>query len=89
MDGPNINWKFFRQLQDEQKQQYDRKLLEVGSCGLHTLNNGFKAGFKMWDMEKTLRALHQIFYKTPARREDFTKVTKTDTFPRLFAATGG
>ena len=46
MDGPNVNWKFFELLQQEHAEQYGGvQLVNVGSCGLHTLHNAFKCGF--------------------------------------------
>nr|XP_023653576.1 uncharacterized protein LOC111836490 isoform X2 [Paramormyrops kingsleyae] len=43
-----------------------------------------KAGFTTWQVDKLLRALHYIFHNVPARREDFTSVTGSSTFPRPF-----
>jgi len=85
MDGPNVNWKFIDLLQTEHGEQFGgQQLLIVGSCGLHTLHNSFKSVFSMWTMEKLLRALHYLFHETPARREDFTKLTKSSIFPLPF-----
>lgn len=56
----------------------------VGSCGLHTLHNAFKSGFSVWQLEKVLKALHTVFHNTPARREDFSTLTKTSVFPLPF-----
>ncbi|KAJ8251913.1 hypothetical protein COCON_G00212250 [Conger conger] len=78
MDGPNVNWKFFELLQREHAEQYGgAQLVVVGSCGLHTLHNAFKCGFSMWQLEKVLRAMHFLFHNVPARREDFTALTKS------------
>ena len=53
MDGPNVNWKFFELLQQEHAEQYGGvQLVNVGSCGLHTLHNAFKCGFSIWQLEK-------------------------------------
>ena len=85
MDGPNVNWKFLEILQQEQAEQYGgAQLIVVGSCGLHTLHNACKGGFIMWQMDKVLRAMHYLFHNTPARREDFTLLTKTTQFPLPF-----
>lgn len=42
MDGPNVNWKFLEMMQDQQKDQFSKQMLVVGSCGLHTMHNAFK-----------------------------------------------
>lgn len=79
MDGPNVNWKLFDLLQQEHAQ-----LVSVGSCGLHTLHNAFKAGFSMWNVDKILKAMHTLFHNVPARREDYEQVTKSTFFPKPF-----
>ncbi|KAJ8348774.1 hypothetical protein SKAU_G00273630 [Synaphobranchus kaupii] len=85
MDGPNVNWKFFELLQQEYAEQYGgARLIVVGSWGLHTLHNAFKCGFSMWQLEKVLRAMHYLFNNVPARREDFTALTKSSVFPLPF-----
>jgi len=85
MDGPNVNFKFLELLQQEKSEQYGgAQLIEVGSCGLHTLHNACKCGFSMWQLEKVLRSMHILFHNVPARREDFTALTKSTTFPLPF-----
>ncbi|GBO33362.1 hypothetical protein AVEN_226165-1 [Araneus ventricosus] len=44
MDGPNVNWKFFENLQADLKKEYSHEALSNGSCGLHILHNSFKYG---------------------------------------------
>jgi hypothetical protein len=39
MDGPNVNWKFYDMVKDKLVNDYDTKLMNVGSCGLHTIHN--------------------------------------------------
>ncbi|TKS66114.1 hypothetical protein D9C73_000170 [Collichthys lucidus] len=85
MDGPNVNFRFLELLQSDLKEMYGgAQLVAVGSCGLHTLHNAFKAGFSMWQMEKLLRAMHTLFNNVPARREDYVTVTKSSVFPLAF-----
>lgn len=76
MDGPNVNFKFLNNLQQEHGELYGgRRLISVGSCGLHTVHNSFKTGFSTWNIEKLLRAMHFVFHNVPARMEDYTKLT--------------
>lgn len=85
MDGPNVNWKLFEHLQQEHAEAFGgSQLIVVGSCGLHTLHNAFKGGFSVWQLDKVLQALHTVFHNTPARREDFTTLTKSSVFPLPF-----
>lgn len=85
MDGPNVNFKFLNNLQQEHGELHGgRQLISVGSCGLHTVHNSFKTGFSVWNIEKLLRAMHYVFHNVPARREDYTKLTGTSLFPLPF-----
>ena len=76
MDGPNVNLSLFNKLQQEMENVYDLKLLNVGTCGLHTLHNAFKQGFDAtgWKVSHFLSSLHTLFDETPARRQDFEEV---------------
>ncbi|XP_060934782.1 oocyte zinc finger protein XlCOF7.1-like [Limanda limanda] len=85
MDGPNVNFKLVELLQKEHAELYGgAQLVLVGSCGFHTLHNAVKAGFTMWHLEKLLRAMHFLFHNVPARREDFTSLTLSSSFPLPF-----
>jgi hypothetical protein len=65
---------------------HDNTLVDIGSCGLHIVHGAFRDGAKdsEWDIGKLLSSLHYLFKDTPARREDFTTVTKSQTFPLKF-----
>lgn len=39
IDGPNVNWKLFSLAQQNIEEQTGKKMLNVGSCGLHTQHN--------------------------------------------------
>ena len=82
MDGPTVNWKFLRIFQeDKSKEDPDApKLINLGSCGLHGRETGWKIGH-------ALRVLWQVFHDSPARREDFSELTKMARFPLKFCAT--
>jgi len=45
MDGPNVNWKMYRDLLAELKVLFLVELISIGSCGLHTTHNSFKQCF--------------------------------------------
>ena len=41
MDGPAVNWKLYELLRHDIAHSTPLKMLEIGSCGLHVLNNAF------------------------------------------------
>ena len=49
MDGPNINWKFYRNLFQERKGEELPDLLNIGSCSLHVVYESFKREQKNLD----------------------------------------
>ena len=85
MDGPSVNWKMFNLLQNELSET-PYQLLDLGSCGLHTVHNAFKTAFKKtnWELDVLLRSCYYLFKDSPARRADYTKVTGSSTFPMKF-----
>ena len=89
MDGPNVNWAFYNQLQKKIKLDHNTQMLNIGSCGLHIIHGAFKHGVDKcnWDMTSLLRSVHSMFNETPARREDYTEVTGSSTFGRNFCNT--
>ena len=89
MDGPNINWAFHKQLQSKIKLDFGVQMLDIGSCGLHVVNGAFKHGSDAsnWDVPSVLRSVHSLFNETPARREDYTRVTESDQFGLNYCAT--
>lgn len=86
MDGPNVNWKIFDLLQNELLADINRSLLNIGSCGLHIMHNAFRGGAKAtgWEVDHTLNSMYWLFKDSPSRREDFTKVTGSNTFAFKF-----
>lgn len=86
IDGPNVNWKLFSLAQQNIEEQTDKKMLNVGSCGLHTLHNAFRAGCAATDLEleSALSSLKWLFKDVPACREDYTEVTGSTSFPLDF-----
>ncbi|KAL1476946.1 hypothetical protein MTO96_036125 [Rhipicephalus appendiculatus] len=87
MDGPNVNLKCFRGMQDYLQKNHQVQCLNLGTCGLHTVHNAYRAGVvaSKWGLENLLSSLNAMFHDAPARREDFTTVTSQETFPLNFA----
>ncbi|KAL2102125.1 hypothetical protein ACEWY4_001293 [Coilia grayii] len=86
MDGPAVNWKVYDMLTESIEQETGSKLLNIGSCGLHVMHNAFKAGSAKtkWGVEQTLSSLFWLFKDSPARREDYSKVTGSNVFPKQY-----
>ncbi|GBM14382.1 hypothetical protein AVEN_246554-1 [Araneus ventricosus] len=85
MDGPNVNWKFYSMLQDYYFKEFGKKLLNIGSCGLHIMHNAFKAGCiaSTWGIVDFLTSLYYLFKNAPARRDDFLKESE-GALPKKF-----
>lgn len=70
----------------EQELKNDYTLLNTGSCGVYIVHGAFEdscdeAG---WTLQKTLSSLYWLLKDSPARREDYTKVTGNSVFPLKF-----
>ena len=57
MDGPNVNIKLLKMIQAEWSENEQHQLIDIGSCGLHTIHNTFKTGAEStgWGMKKSSR----------------------------------
>jgi len=86
MDGPNVNWKMCEDFQVTTKRECSVSFLNIGSCGLHIIHGAFKDGAKAtgWKVDRFLSSMYWLFKDTPARREDFVKVTEFTRFPVKF-----
>ena len=74
-DGPNVNLAFLNILNRFRQDKEQPHLVNIGTCGLHTLHNAFKNGEKAsdWNTNK-LSFLYKIFDESP-RRADYEKLT--------------
>lgn len=89
MDGPSVNWKFLTELKEDRKNDPTvPELIDIGCCGLHVIHGAFQCGAEAsgWKTGQKLRAAWQLFHDTPARREDYTRLTNSTTFPLKFCA---
>lgn len=89
MDGPNVNIKFLRDLSASLATDPNSPiLLDIGTCGLHSVHGAFKAGMKAteWELITFLRALYVLFRDVPARRGDFTHFSGSTVFPLKFCS---
>ena len=86
MDGPNVNQKFHQDLVKERQAEELPGILNIGSYGLHSVHGSLQTGANKtgWNLGNLLRALWQIFPDSPARRDDFTKMTESSQYPLQF-----
>ena len=71
MDGPSVNWKMFEEF--TQETELNQNVMNMGSCGLHIVNEAFLTGVKAsdWEVDSFLSSLYYLFADSPARREDY------------------
>ena len=88
MDGPNVNWKTYELLSTSIEEETKKKMLNIGSCGLHIIHNSFRSGSMETNREvgQTLSSLYWLFKDSPARREDFVSITGSSVFPKQFCS---
>ena len=86
MDGPSVNHKFLEKVSKERKGDEQHQLINIGSCGLHTIHGAFKTGAKnaKWNINQKLKRAFQVFHDSPARRDDFESVTGTKVYALFF-----
>lgn len=87
MDGPNVNFAFLRELKLELKEEgKTNELIDLGSCGIHTVHNAFKKALTRtgWNLTRLLRAMYNLFKDVPTRRGIYIRLTNSDLFPLKF-----
>ena len=87
MDGPNVNWKLYDNIVEEQNENDDYPdLIDIGSFSLHVVHGAFRTGVQKtkWGI---LQALYNLFPNSPAKREDYTQITGLKVFPLPFSGT--
>ena len=84
MDGPNVNWKMLSKITEERSStEHYPGLINVGSCSLHVVHGAFRSGESKtkWGIDTLMKALHNLFDESPAKRKDYTKITGSNIFP--------
>jgi len=82
-DGPNVNLKFLELVNEGRCTAELPTLLNIGTCGLHTVHGSLKAGVKStdWSTGKILKSLWKLLDESPARREKYESITETNVYP--------
>ena len=91
MDGPHTNWKLFEELTEDRNISDPElpQLINTGSCWLHIVHGAFKTGAVAtgWHIDNLLKSLWYLFSDSPAKREDYMKVSTMKKLPLQFCAT--
>lgn len=76
MDGPKTNLLFQKLLSKDLESEYNTALIDVGTCSLHTVHNGFQKGLKKLDFDFDCFICDLVFFfkRSSARREDYKLV---------------
>ena len=64
-------------------------MFEVGSCGLHVIHGAFQSGVKTtgWEIEQNFKGMWRLFHDSPARRDTYITINRSDQFPLMFCQT--
>ncbi|CAF4690144.1 unnamed protein product [Rotaria socialis] len=75
-DNPNVNKTVDKMINDAMKKKVNAELLNIGTCNLHVIHNGFRAGTTetIWHVENFCMNIWSWFQKSPARQEDFENI---------------
>ena len=78
-----------RVLTDDRVQNEHPALIDIGSCGLHTVHGAFKFGAQStgWKLKEILCGSYEILHDSPARRDDYQSFSNSVIYPLKFCAT--
>ena len=81
----------FKKILDEHRRDAElNSLIDIGTCGLHTVHDSLKHGEKEsnWNIKKLLNSMFKLFDESPSPRADYERITsasKSD-FPLGFCS---
>ena len=72
-DGPNVNKAITRKIKQTIKDEHPefKGFVDLGSCVLHAVHNGFGKGLKIYGKDMII---HAIFKYSGVRREDYQQL---------------
>jgi hypothetical protein len=75
-DGPNVNKKVLRLINEEVKSVRGKGLVNIGTCNIHVIHNAFQRGLEELgtDSSDLVVFMYNFFDGWPARWEDYSKV---------------
>ena len=88
MDGPNTNLKLLREIKEDREKKFS-SVIDIGSCSLHLIHGAFKTGSEStpWDLHKIMKGAYYLLHDSPARRDDYFKLTGCEEYPFNFCGT--
>lgn len=83
-DGPNVNKKALRLLNEDILSVRGKNLMDMGSCTIHTVHNSFLKGLKELgeDASDLIIAIYHFFDGWPSRCEDYNIIQKKKEIPQ-------
>ena len=89
MDGPNVNLKFYKEFSRLYKEENCHCLIDIGTCGLHTVHNSFRTGVEAtgWNVKNVLKGAIHVLHNSPAHREGYESQTGSTTCTFKFCVT--
>lgn len=66
----------------QERLNLEKSLLDIGSCGLHTVHGSLRDGHKAsgWNLKTILRAFYYHLNDCPARKADYIRITGSEKF---------
>ena len=91
MGGPSVNLKFLQDIQADRKEKGLPQLINIGTCGLHSIHGAFRTGIEKcwWKLKATMKACYTMLHNSPARRDDYISINQglSPKYPLSFCAT--
>ena len=77
-DGPNVNLRFLKLFAEKRESGELPPLIQIGTCGLHTIHGSMKTGIKNshWNTGKILKAAWKLLDEAPAQGSYLRKYQK-------------
>lgn len=75
-DGPNVNKKVWRLLNEKVKEIRQKPLLYLGTCNIHIMHNAFMKGLEIHGMacSEFIISIYYFFNGWPSRKDDYEKI---------------
>ena len=89
IDGPNTNRSVHEKLKNIRSHEEFPQLFEVGCCGLYVIHGTFQSGVETteWEIKKNFKGIWRSFHESPARRDTYITIDRSDEFPLMFCQT--
>ena len=88
MDGPSVHIKFLNEFKVKREENAFHSIIDIGSCGLHTVHGSVKTAFDKSNMKvkETLKGGFQRLPNSPARCKDYESVSGSTKYRLYYCA---